>query len=216
MRSAGHEAGRDPRVPALRWTAIILLSWVALAAWRPGTTWHLAPVLAAAAAPWLIGQDVRAGDRTALPRLTVGAVGGFAAAASVAWVLSATGWLHGPTLLHLPDATVEGVVFAAAGSLVAVMPAIVRAVRGRAPPYAAWAGGQQPVASDDVVLVEGTAYSRDPCSRRRRSARRACAPSARGRAWPGTTRCRCRDVTGPASCGPTNIRSRWPGGSRGG
>lgn len=35
------------------WTAMVALVWVLLAVLRPTTTWHLAPVLLAAAWPWV-------------------------------------------------------------------------------------------------------------------------------------------------------------------
>ena len=74
-----------------RWTLVAGLVWVALAAWRPTTTWHLAPMLLAAAAPWVVAQDLRAGDRRALPLLAGSAVGGLLVSVLVTGGLAAVG-----------------------------------------------------------------------------------------------------------------------------
>lgn len=40
------------------WTLGYPLVWLGLALWRPATTWHLGPVLVAAALPWSVLADL--------------------------------------------------------------------------------------------------------------------------------------------------------------
>jgi uncharacterized protein (DUF427 family)/glutaredoxin len=139
------------------WTLAATALWMLLAAWRPTTTWHLGPVLAAAAAPWLIGQELRGGDRRAAPRLAVAAAAGFLVAAAATSVLAAAGLLRGPTVPGFPRPWMEPLVLAAVGAAVAVVPGLLRA---RRTPTAgpAWLGDHLLAHSDDVVMVEGNAY----------------------------------------------------------
>ncbi len=142
---------------ALMWTLAATALWILLAAWRPTTTWHLGPLLAAAAAPWVLGQDLLGGDRRAAPRLAVAAVAGFLAAAAATSVLSAAGLLRGPTVPGLPRPWMEPLVLAAAGAALAVVPGLRRA--GRTPiARSAWLGDRMLAHSEDVVIVEGNAY----------------------------------------------------------
>ena len=139
------------------WTAAVALVWMLLTVWQPTTTWHLAPVLLAAAWPWVAGQDLRGGDRSALSRLLVSGVGGFAVAAATTLALSRLGLLGGPTVLGFADPAVEGLVLGGASALLVVLLGLGRALRtpvGRS----AWVGTTRVAASDGVVLVEGNAY----------------------------------------------------------
>jgi predicted aminopeptidase len=89
------------------------LLWAVLAAVRPGTTFHLAPLLVAGAVPWL----QRVEDRPArLAAYRLAAVGiGIAVGTSV--LLAIAGWLDGPTLLPFGGALEESLVGAIIGGL---------------------------------------------------------------------------------------------------
>lgn len=143
--------------PGAAWTAVVALLWVLLAWWQPTTNWHLAPVLLAAAWPWVTGQDLRGGDRSALSRLLVSGAGGFAVAAVTTLALSRSGLLGGPTVLGFADPAVEGLVLGAAAALLVVLLGLGRALRTPVS-RSAWVGTTQVAASDGVVLVEGNAY----------------------------------------------------------
>ena len=132
--------------------------WALLAVWRPSTTWHLGPVLVAAAAPWLIGQGVRSGHRRRLAGLAAAAAAGFLTAVAVTAVLSGAGQLRGPTLAGSHRPWPEALVLAAAAALLAAVPGAVRALQPSAVVRSAWLGGQLLARSADVVMVEGNAY----------------------------------------------------------
>ena len=154
--SASSSGRRSPGAGA-GWTVVLALAWVLLALWRPTTTWHLAPVLLAAAWPWVLGQDLRTGDRGAAVRLGGAGVAGVAATAVVTAGLAGAGLLRGPTVLGFPDPAVEAWVAGAAAALLVVLVGLPRALRT---PVArsAWVDGQRVASSDDVVMVEGNAY----------------------------------------------------------
>jgi glutaredoxin len=127
----GEPAAAPPwwRDPA-GWTAAAAVLWVVLAVWQPGTNWHLAPILLAIAAPWVTGQDLRAGDRRAGGRRLIGsATAGLVAASVVTVGLSRAGLLRGPTVLELSDPTVEAVVLAVTAAALAVAIGWRRVVR---------------------------------------------------------------------------------------
>ncbi len=155
------EPGVAPRPATARtgatWTVVVALVWVALALWRPNTTWHLAPVLLAAAWPWVTGQDLRTGDRRAVPRLLLAGAVGLAAATIVTLALSRAGLLTGPTIAGTSTATVESLVFGAAAACLIVAVGLLRVFRTPAA-RSAWLGSQQVASSPDVVVVEGNAY----------------------------------------------------------
>ncbi|SDY04591.1 Uncharacterized conserved protein, DUF427 family [Modestobacter sp. DSM 44400] len=142
---------------AAGWTLAAAALWILVAAWRPTTTWHLAPVLIAAAAPWLVGQDLRAGDRRAGRRLAAAAVAGFLTAATITAGLARVGLLRGPTVLGPLHPWAESLVLAAAAAALAAAPGLARALRAPAA-RSAWMGEHLLARSDDVVMVEGNAY----------------------------------------------------------
>ena len=139
------------------WTAAIASAWVLLALWRPSTTWHLAPLVLSGAWPWLVGQDLRAGDRSAAGRLGGAGAAGAAVAALVTLGLSGAELLRGPALPGFSSATSEALVLAGAGAVLFVLAGLLRVFRT---PVArsAWSGTQRVASSDDIVLVEGNAY----------------------------------------------------------
>lgn len=112
---------RRSTLTAAGWTVLVALVWVLLAAWRPSTTWHLAPVLLAGAAPWVVGQDLRGGDRSAIPRVVAAAVAGAAVSALVMWALWSGGLLAGPTVLGFPGPAIEAFTFAGVASVLALL-----------------------------------------------------------------------------------------------
>lgn len=84
--------------------------WVVVAVSRPGTTFHLAPVVVAAAPPFLASRN----------RLAA-AAGGMAFVTVVALGMGVAGTLAGPSLLPWGGAVVETVVFGAVGAIVGLV-----------------------------------------------------------------------------------------------
>ena len=155
-------ASSDPRVRSVRtavgWTAVIAGVWVLLALWRPGTAWHLAPVLLGAAGPWVLGQDARVGDRSTVPRLVAAAVGAAVTVVAATGALLAAGLLGGPTVLGFATLAVEHVVLGVGAAVLALLFGAARALRTRPGPWTASFGATPLLSSDDVVVVEGNAY----------------------------------------------------------
>lgn len=139
------------------WTAAVAATWLALALWRPSTTWHLAPLLLAAAWPWVVGQDQSHGDLASRRKVAAAGGAGLAIAALTTAALAATGHMEGPTWTGSGSPVVEALVLAAAGSLVATLAGLARTVR-RSTGASARVGSRTFATSDDVVLVEGNAY----------------------------------------------------------
>lgn len=144
-------------VAGLLWTAVVAVAWVSLTAWRPSTTWHLAPLLLAAAWPWVVGQDQSPADPSARRRVVTAAGAGLAVAVLATGALAATGHLEGPTWTGSGSPVVEALLLAGAGSLLAVVAGLARTVR-RASSTSARLGSRTVATSDDVVTVEGNAY----------------------------------------------------------
>ncbi len=116
------------RRTGLVWTALVGLAWLALAGWQPTTTWHLAPLLLAAAWAWVVAQDLAPGDRSARGALTRAGIGGLLAATAVTLGLAAAGRLQGPTYAGSGSVVTEALLLAGAGAGIAVL------VGGRASP----------------------------------------------------------------------------------
>ena len=96
-------------------------------------------MLLTAAAPWAGAQELRAGDRLALPRLATAAVAGVIVSVLVTWVLATTGLLRGPSLPGFPDPWIESLLLAGAGAVLAVLLGARRVLRR--PPATPSAGG---------------------------------------------------------------------------
>lgn len=152
------QSARSAMWPPFLWTLAGSLAWLALAAWRPTTTWHLAPLLVAAAAPWVIGQDLRGGDRGAVRRVLQAAVIGLVVSALVTWGLETAGLLRGPTIMGPLDPRTESFLLAGAGAVLAAVVGVARALRTPAAARSVWVGEHLLARSDDVVMVEGDAY----------------------------------------------------------
>lgn len=97
-------------------SALFAVSWIALAVFRPTTTYHLAPLIVAA---W-----PAVGERTMERAITLSIVG-FAVASATTGLLSVTGSLQGPSLLPWGGPALESLVSAAAGMVIGVVPAAV-------------------------------------------------------------------------------------------
>ncbi len=142
---------------AAGWTLAAAVLWILVAAWRPTTTWHLAPVLIAAAAPWLVGQELHAGDRRAGRRLAAATIAGFLTAAIITAGLAGVDLLRGPTVFGPLRPWAESLVLAAAAAALAATPGLARVSRAPAA-RSAWMGEHLLARSDDVVMVEGNVY----------------------------------------------------------
>lgn len=101
---------------------LFALLWVALAVARPSTTFHLAPLIAAA---W-----PAVGEREP-KRAAAMAVVGFLIAGAATLVLSVSGLLQGPSLLPWGGPALESVVTGGVGASVGVVPSLFRLERTR-------------------------------------------------------------------------------------
>jgi len=184
--TAAEAAGptRTPGGAGLLWTAVVTLVWMVLAVWRPSTTWHLAPLLIAAAWPWVVGQDQSPGDRSSRRRVVAAGGAGFATAALTTAALAATGHLQGPTWTGSGSPMVEALLLAATGSLLATAAGLVRAIR-HSTSASARAGTGTFATSDEIVIVRATPTSRWTACRTvscSPAPPRACAPGRASRA----------------------------------
>jgi len=148
---------RLPHSAGLLWTLGVAAVWSLLVAWHPTTTWHLAPLLMAAAWPWVVGQDFSARDPTARRGVLIAGAGGLAAATALTATLASAGRLDGPTWTGAGAPTVEAFLLAGVGALAATLWGVMRTVR-RVLTATARLGTRSFAASDDVVNVEGNAY----------------------------------------------------------
>ncbi|MEA3503073.1 MAG: hypothetical protein U9R47_09890 [Actinomycetota bacterium] len=100
---------------ALVWGALLAALWVVVALIRPGTTFHLAPFLVAAAPPVLLVLDEGASaDRASVLRI---GTFGVALALGTALLLVAVGAMEGPAFEVFPSPLVEAFAFAAVGAV---------------------------------------------------------------------------------------------------
>ncbi|MGA8978196.1 MAG: DUF427 domain-containing protein [Pedococcus sp.] len=139
------------------WTLVLALAWVALVAWRPATTWHLAPLMLAAAWPWVVGQDSPSGDRSARRRILLAGGGGLGAALALTGVLASTGRLEGPTWTGSGTPVLEALLLSVGGAAIATALGLLRTIR-RTPSASARLGTIRIASSDDIVALEGNAY----------------------------------------------------------
>jgi hypothetical protein len=101
--------------------------WIAVAAWRPEVTYHLAPLLIAAVPPIAIAiEDPQQVDRRAV---VVAGLAGLGLSLAATAVLSALGWLSGPSLLPAGGAAAEAVVFSFVGAIAGTVVAMIRTNR---------------------------------------------------------------------------------------
>jgi uncharacterized membrane protein YgdD (TMEM256/DUF423 family) len=100
--------------------------WVALAVWRDGVTYHLAPAIVAAI-PVLV---YRGTDKTARPSTLLAASGaGTLLAIGAALVLALVERMNGPSLLPVGGALTESLVFAGVAGVTSGALSIIAAGR---------------------------------------------------------------------------------------
>lgn len=104
---------------AILGTLAIAALWVGVAAWRPTTTYHLAPAVLAWTPPYLsvVAGAGRWGGAFA-------AVAGGMAAAGVSLVLAVAGWLDGPALIG-GGPLAESLLVSGGAAVVGVVGAVV-------------------------------------------------------------------------------------------
>ncbi len=88
--------------------------WVVVAFLRSGTTFHLAPILVAAALPVAVAYDTR--GHTSTQQLVLATVGGLAIALVATLILTLADEMTGPSLLPSGGAITEAVVFSLVGA----------------------------------------------------------------------------------------------------
>lgn len=93
----------------------LALLWLAVAFLRSGTTFHLAPILVAAALPVAVAYDAR--DQTSMQDLVVASVVGLAIAFVATLILTLADEMTGPSLLPSGGAVTEAVVFSLTGAI---------------------------------------------------------------------------------------------------
>ncbi len=89
--------------------------WVVVALVRSGTTFHLAPILVAAALPVAVAYDTR--DQTSTRDLVLATVVGLAIALVATLILTLADEMTGPSLLPSGGGITEAVVFSLVGAL---------------------------------------------------------------------------------------------------
>jgi hypothetical protein len=109
----GH--GLDRRGAGVLASSTVALVWTVLAARRPDTTFHFAPLVCAGS--WGAARRWAAGGPGSRRAGLVAAAGGLAVAAITVAELEWLGWMDGPTLWGSSGAAVEAFLFAAAGAL---------------------------------------------------------------------------------------------------
>ncbi|PFG33840.1 glutaredoxin domain-containing protein [Sanguibacter antarcticus] len=131
---AGTVVATNGLATGLVWTLVVAAVWSVLVAWRPTTTWHLVPLMLAAAWPWAVGQAASARDpsdraSSARRHIVLAGTGGLVSAAALSWLLSAVGRLEGPIWAGAGSPLTEALVLAAVGAAVATVVGLARTVR---------------------------------------------------------------------------------------
>ena len=96
---------------ALLLSAILAAVWIASAAIRPSSTFHLAPILIT-----LGGVLLAAASERGRPGWIMVVAGAGALSLATTGILAASGWLLGPSLLPFGGAAAEAVVFTLASA----------------------------------------------------------------------------------------------------
>lgn len=110
-------------------TALAASAWFALVAWRPTTTWHLAPALVAGVGAWLVAYG-RPESMVRPKEIGLLAASGLAVAWAEAVVFQAHGRLEGPVLMG-ENAGVESAAVAALASILVAIFGGRRVARAR-------------------------------------------------------------------------------------
>ena len=153
----GGVAARKVLSAGVLWTIVVAVVWSVLVAWRPTTTWHLAPLILAAAWPWVVGQDTSSRDVSARRRILLAGVGGVGAALALTGILHATGRLDGPTWTGSGTPVTEALLLSVTGAALATTMGLLRTAR-RTSSASARLATSHIATSDDIVTVEGNAY----------------------------------------------------------
>ncbi len=98
--------------------------WVVVAFFRSGTTFHLAPILVAAALPVALAYDTR--NQTSTQDLVVATLFGLAIALIATLILTLADEMTGPSLLPSGGAVTEAVVFGLIGAIGGFVIAMLR------------------------------------------------------------------------------------------
>ncbi len=103
---------------ALAWGGFLSVLWIGVAVLRPGTTFHLAPLLVAAAPPLLLTLN----ERITVDARTVTVVGASSAAMAIgtALVVAGVGAMEGPAYGPFPTPMIEALVLTAVGAVVGI------------------------------------------------------------------------------------------------
>jgi hypothetical protein len=108
---------------AIGYAGFLGMIWIVAAGIQPTTTYHLAPLLVAATLPLVLVSEE---PEIAIRGLITAAATGAGLALVVTGVLTATGWLRGPSLLPIGGGTVESVTFALMGGAFGLLVALLR------------------------------------------------------------------------------------------
>jgi len=157
---AGRDGGAGARKilsAGLSWTLVVAAAWSVLVAWRPTTTWHVAPLILAAAWPWVVGQDTSSRNPSARRRILLAGSSGLGAALALTGVLASAGRLDGPTWTGSGNPVVEALLLSVGGATIATTMGLLRTVR-RTTSASARLATSHVATSDDIVTVEGNAY----------------------------------------------------------
>ncbi len=130
--ATGRERGNGARKTlraGLIWTLVVAVGWSVLVAWRPTTTWHLAPVILAAVWPWVVGQDTSSRDPSARRRILLAGSSGLGAALALTGVLASAGRLDGPTWTGSGNPVGEALLLSVGGATIATVMGLLHTVR---------------------------------------------------------------------------------------
>ncbi len=153
----GGAATREVPSPGLIWTIVVAVAWFVLVAWRPTTTWHLAPLILAAAWPWVVGQDTSSRSPSVRRRIMLAGGAGLGVALALTGALSSARRLQGPTWTGSGNPVAEALLLSVGGAAIATTMGLLRTVR-RTTSASARLGTSLVATSDDIVTVEGSAY----------------------------------------------------------
>ncbi|WP_435198491.1 DUF427 domain-containing protein [Janibacter sp. GS2] len=158
--AGGRDGSGSPRrtpSPGLLWTLVVAVVWTLLAAWRPTTTWHVAPFVLAAVWPWIAGHTTSPGGRAGRRRILLAGGGGLGIAVALTGALSVAGRLDGPTWTGTANPVVEALILSVGGAAIATALGLLGTL-GRTTRTSARLGSSLVATSDDIVTVEGNAY----------------------------------------------------------
>ncbi len=137
MPATGREGGNGRAKllgSGISWTIVVAAVWSVLVAWRPTTTWHLAPLLLAATWPWIVGQSPSSHETSSRRHIVLAGSGGLASALILTWILSSAGRLDGPTWTGSGTPVAEALLLSVVGAVIATTAGLLRIAIYRARP----------------------------------------------------------------------------------